>query len=851
MKSIPPAASPRRGLFLATLLVLVVLAAVVGAAASLLSWFPPARAGVRTPTAPPAATPEPGGRPTLSIAPEEGEPGTRIVVVGRGWRPGDTVLIRLEAPGPENASTQEVASAIVSDRGEFSARFTYPDTRPWYVLPVVLIVAVDETVHQQISAPFRVTAAQLVTTTPTPTVSATATETPLPPVPSSTVTVRPPRPTPTPYPSTPIVLPTVAPPWPTAAPWPTPVPPTVVPPIVVTGWRGEYFASVNPYGQPALIRNDNAIDFNWGSGSPAPGLPADNFSARWSRKVDFDTATYRFYVTVDDGARVWVDGQIVLDEWRDGGVREVYADYPLAQGTHLMQVDFYEHTGEAQMKVRWERLTPLPIPDWMGEYWANPSLSGTPSVIRNDWAVDFDWGTSAPAPGVPADHFSARWSRQMVFSPGTYRLFAQADDGIRLYVDGRLLINEWHDTDITAPYTVDVPLSGTHSLRVEFYEHTGDALARFWWQPIVLPPPATPIPTATASIRPPTATPTRTPTASATASASPQPPTGTPTPTPGSSPTATASLTASVTPTPTRTQTVTVTPVVTETSTPTETATRTPTVTVTPTPTETSSPTATVTATPTATETATRTPTVTVTPAPTETSSPTATVTATPTATETPTPTEIPTETPTPTPTETLEATGTPTASQTPTATEELPGETGTPTPTLTPTRTPLAAAQPPVVINEVLPMPKAVDWDGDGRANAADEWIELVNTTKRPVDISGWRLETGRGAGIVYRIPRGTVLRAGAILVFFQRQTRLKLEDSGGPVRLVDRGGKAADSVRYGALNPDASYAREARDTWHSDWPPSPGRPNLPPGTPAPRSGTPAATPAPSPTAP
>jgi len=140
---------------------------------------------------------------------------------------------------------------------------------------------------------------------------------------------------------------------------------------------------------------------------------------------------------------------------------------------------------------------------------------------------------------------------------------------------------------------------------------------------------------------------------------------------------------------------------------------------------------------------------------------------------------------------------------------------------------------------------PVVGDWDGDGKANAADEWIELYNATGRPVDLSGWRLETGRGGGSVYRIPRGTVLRAGAILVLYQGQTRLKLEDAGGLVRLVDRGDKVADSVRYGALSPDASYSRDVKNVWHVDWPPSPGNPNVPPGTPGPGKGTPTATPA------
>jgi hypothetical protein len=148
------------------------------------------------------------------------------------------------------------------------------------------------------------------------------------------------------------------------------------------------------------------------------------------------------------------------------------------------------------------------------------------------------------------------------------------------------------------------------------------------------------------------------------------------------------------------------------------------------------------------------------------------------------------------------------------------------------------------VAINEVLPAPKAVDWDGDRKANAADEWIELLNTTRRPLDMSGWRLETGRAGGAVYRIPRGTVLGAGAILVLYQRQTHLILEDTGGLVRLADRNDKGVDSVRYGALGPDASYSRDPKDIWHSDWPPSPGSANLPPGAPGPGRHTPTATP-------
>lgn len=246
-------------------------------------------------------------------------------------------------------------------------------------------------------------------------------------------------------------------------------------------WRGEYWANPNLEGNPILTRNDATIDFNWGRGAPAANVPGDNFSARWSRSADFEAATYRFHVIVDDGVRLWVDGQLLIDEWRDSGTREVTADRALTQGPHSLRVDYYERTGDALIRVWWERVTTPTYPDWKGRYWSNRELSGSPALVRNDLAIDFDWKRGAPASGLPADEFSARWSRDVTFEAGVYRFYAQADDGIRFYVDDNLVLNEWHDAT-GATYTVDLTLSGQHRLKVEYYEYTGKAWVKFWWE---------------------------------------------------------------------------------------------------------------------------------------------------------------------------------------------------------------------------------------------------------------------------------------------------------------------------------------------------------------------------------
>ncbi|MCS7178263.1 MAG: PA14 domain-containing protein [Anaerolineae bacterium] len=315
-------------------------------------------------------------------------------------------------------------------------------------------------------------------------------------------------------------------------------------------WKGEYWPNRTLSGSPVLVRNDENISFNWGTGSPAANLPANGFSARWTRTLFLEGATYRFHVIVDDGARLWVDDQLLINSWHDGSAREITADMALVQGTHSLRVEYYENTGDARIQVWWEKVTPS-FPNWKGEYWSNPHLSGNPALVRNDLSLDFDWGSGSPAAGLPPDNFSARWTRQITFEPARYRLHAQADDGVRIYVDDTRVVDEWHPSDGSRVYTVDLLLTGTRRLTVEYYEGAGRALIKFWWQRIGDWPTPTPTPTPTAT-RTPTATPTGTPTATPTRTPTPSPtPTGTPTATPTPSPTPTSTpTTPPTTPTP-------------------------------------------------------------------------------------------------------------------------------------------------------------------------------------------------------------------------------------------------------------------------------------------------------------
>ncbi len=167
--------------------------------------------------------------------------------------------------------------------------------------------------------------------------------------------------------------------------------------------------------------------------------------------------------------------------------------------------------------------TPLIVTGWLGQYYANPSLLGDPTITRDDASINFDWGSAPPAPGLPNEHWSARWTRTIYFAPGNYRFYADVDDGVRIWFDGQRIMDEWHPASGRA-YMSDVYNvgEGLHAIKVEYYQDFGPARARVWWQQIV-PPTVTPTPTPTTPASP---TPTQTPTPTVTA-------TTTPSPTPG------------------------------------------------------------------------------------------------------------------------------------------------------------------------------------------------------------------------------------------------------------------------------------------------------------------------------
>lgn len=122
--------------------------------------------------------------------------------------------------------------------------------------------------------------------------------------------------------------------------------------ITIASWYGQYFNNTTLSGNPVLTRTDPVLNFDWGTGSPAPVVTADNFSAKWDTTATVGTAgNYVITATMDDGMRVWVDGNLVIDAWYTQTPTTHSATVYLGAGQHSVHVEYFEATGGALASV--------------------------------------------------------------------------------------------------------------------------------------------------------------------------------------------------------------------------------------------------------------------------------------------------------------------------------------------------------------------------------------------------------------------------------------------------------------------------------------------------------------------
>lgn len=247
-------------------------------------------------------------------------------------------------------------------------------------------------------------------------------------------------------------------------------------------------------GEPTILKGiardpDNNLiggTYYWDFGDGTQSLPASVTSAnvgnlsitRTYTELPGTLVVARLYVT--DAA-----GETASDEYRIM-VREKTLDVEVNKAIDDALWWLFTNratTGVYSIIPNQVLFTPDGEPGLLGEYFNNTSLSGTPVLTRVDSEINFLWNYSSPGTGVTADKFSVRWTGEIqIDAPGEFLFRTYTDDGIRVYIDDKLIISNWTTHGSTYDYSAATYLtSGRHDLRIEFFEATGGARMELYW----------------------------------------------------------------------------------------------------------------------------------------------------------------------------------------------------------------------------------------------------------------------------------------------------------------------------------------------------------------------------------
>ena len=298
------------------------------------------------------------------------------------------------------------------------------------------------------------------------------------------------------------------------------------------GLTGEYYDNID-FTRLSMTRTDATVDFNWGGGSPTSNIGADTFSARWTGQIEPRySETYTFNTTSDDGVRLWVNNQLIIDRFQDQAPTEYGGSITLNAGQKYdIRMDYYEKGGGAMAQLSWssasqskeivpqsqlfssgntsggspgdgddgdsssgggttppsgdgDGLAPSPSDGngLLAQYFDNYNYTNLKET-RTDANINFDWGTGSPTSSIGADGFSARWTGQIEAQyTEQYTFYTNTDDGVQLWVNGQLLVDH-----LVSPSngefsgSIDLVSGQKYDIRMEYFEDGGNAVAQLAW----------------------------------------------------------------------------------------------------------------------------------------------------------------------------------------------------------------------------------------------------------------------------------------------------------------------------------------------------------------------------------
>jgi hypothetical protein len=263
-------------------------------------------------------------------------------------------------------------------------------------------------------------------------------------------------------------------------------------PLSVKGeWHALFFNSIDCTGDAVKgsLGKDFSFRTEWDKRtSPAPGITPGKWSLRTQatviagRKINAN-----IIIGGDDGFRLTIDGNLLLDKWKAQPYTEASVDYQLTEGIHTFIIELFEKGGGAELGVYAEENSGDSIPpdSWKAEIFDSFEIEGKPVRVQ-DWGsemLDFDWGYGSPTKATGNNRFSIRATRTVdVEEDGYYNFRITADDNIRLRIDGETLLDYWAEYEKYERWITPWLSKGTHSIELDFREDGGGASLALSWK---------------------------------------------------------------------------------------------------------------------------------------------------------------------------------------------------------------------------------------------------------------------------------------------------------------------------------------------------------------------------------
>lgn len=261
-------------------------------------------------------------------------------------------------------------------------------------------------------------------------------------------------------------------------------------------FTAKYWNNTSCTGTPTQTSSTNSINYDWGTGSPISGVNPDNFCVEWQGTANFPyNDWYTFFVTSDDGFRLYWDGTLILDKWIDQAPIQYSVSLPVTAGNHTVLLRYYERTGGAVARLSWIRGRGM-----TGTYYdAIIPKTDPPTqpvfIERPDPVIQFDWVTYSPldtreGSRIFEDTFSAMWKGHLYIPACRWVNFqSRSDDGVFLKINhapyggaDETLIDRWNDHAPTSDSYNRWLCPGTYPLEARYYENGGGAVINISWQ---------------------------------------------------------------------------------------------------------------------------------------------------------------------------------------------------------------------------------------------------------------------------------------------------------------------------------------------------------------------------------